>query len=63
MNWWRRVLTRLHPPDTSADAHVQETLDRADVVLKNVDSVQITVVPKNARALAELRRLSGHARR
>lgn len=41
----------------------EELLGRADVVIRNVDSVRITVVPKDKRALAELRRLEGNARR
>ena len=56
MKWLRRVL-RLRPSETD------ETLDRADAVLKNVKSVRIVVVAKNQRALAELRRLESHARR
>lgn len=50
-------MLRLRPSETD------ETLDRADRVLENVKAVQIKVVPKNERALAELRRLEGHARR
>ena len=38
-------------------------LERADRVLDNVESIKIKLVPKNARALAELRRLESHARR
>ena len=56
MKWLRKVL-HLPPSDTD------ETLDRADRVLENVKVVQIKVVPKNERALAELRRLESHARR
>ena len=56
MKWLRRLL-HLRPSDTD------ETLERADAVIKHVDSVRIVVVPKNARALAELRRLESHARR
>jgi len=52
-----RELLHLRPSDTD------ETLDRADRVLENVKAVQIKVVPKNARALAELRRLDAQARR
>jgi len=54
---WLRKLLHLRPSDTD------ETLDRADRVLENVKSVQIKVVPKSQRALAELRRLESHARR
>ena len=54
---WLRKLLHLRPSDTD------ETLDRADRVLQNVKAVHIVVVPKNERALAELRRLEGHARR
>lgn len=54
---WLRKLLRLPPSETD------QTLERADRVIRNVDSVRITVVPKNARALAELRRLESHARR
>ena len=56
MKWLRRVL-RLRPSE------VDETLERADAVLQNVKAVRIVVVPKNQRALAELRRLESHARR
>ena len=56
MKWLRRVL-RLRPSDTD------KVLDRADRYVDNVKSVRIVVVPKNDRALAELRRLEGHARR
>jgi hypothetical protein len=52
VNWLRRVLNHfgLAKPDP--------VIDRADAVIKNVDSLKVTVVPKNARALAELRRLN-----
>lgn len=38
-------------------------LEHADEVIGNIKSVQIKVVPKNHRALAELRRLEGHAKK
>ena len=38
-------------------------LDRADRVLDNVESIRIKLIPKNERALAELRRLESNARR
>lgn len=38
-------------------------LERADELLDNIKSVRIIVVPKNRRALEELRRLQDHARR
>lgn len=38
-------------------------LERADELLDHIKSVRITVVPKNRRALDELRRLQSHARR
>ena len=56
MKWLRRLL-HLSPSDTD------KVLDRADRYVDNVKSVRIVVVPKNDRALAELRRLEGHARR
>jgi hypothetical protein len=56
VKWLRKLL---HFPPSETDT----VLDRADVVIDNVKSVRITVVPKNARALAELRRLEGHVRR
>jgi len=55
MKWLRRML-RL------SDRTV-ETLERADHVLDNVKAVRMTVVPKDKKALAELRRLEAHARR
>jgi len=54
---WLRRLLRLRPSETD------EVLNRADRYVDNVDSVRIVVVPKNAHALAELRRLESHARR
>lgn len=38
-------------------------IDRVDHVLDQTKAIRIQVVPKNQRALAELRRLEGHARR
>jgi hypothetical protein len=49
----------LHLPPSETD----ELTDRAERYVDNVKSVRIVVVPKNQRALAELRRLEGHARR
>ena len=55
VGWLRRML-RL--PDRT-----QETIERADELEPHIKAVRITIVPKNDRALAELRRLEGHARR
>ena len=56
MKWLRRLL-HIRPSETD------EVLDRADRYVDNVKSVRIVVVPKNRRALEELRRLESHARR
>jgi len=58
MKWMPDVVTRL----LGRQVHNPE-LDRADRVLDNVESIKIKLVPKNQRALAELRRLESHARR
>jgi flavin-binding protein dodecin len=58
VKWLRRLIANVGRSPAESDAHIAETIERADVVLRNVDSVQFTVVPKNARALAELRRLN-----
>jgi hypothetical protein len=51
VSWFRRWLARFRPQR-------DPLIERADKVIKNVDRLRITVVPKNARALDELRRLN-----
>ena len=58
MKWMPDVVTRLLGRQVS-----KPEIERADRVLDNVESIKIKLVPKNERALAELRRLEGHARR
>lgn len=54
-----RLLGRELPkPNPSA-----ETLLEADRVIDRIDTIELHVVPKNPRALAELRRTASHARR
>lgn len=58
-----RILGREIVQPESQPEHTTDTLERVDHLLDNVGALRVTVVPKNARALAELRRLEGHARR
>ena len=57
MNWLRDLLHLPRKPDPLMDRadRLADMIEKADVV--------VTVRPKNARALAELRRLEGNARR
>ena len=58
MKWLPDVIARLLGREVATPE-----LQRADRVMDKVDTIHIEVVPKNRRALAEMRRLEGHARR
>lgn len=55
MKWLARLMAHFRRPD-------DRLLERADKVADVLDH-RVVIVTKNRRALAELRRLEGHARR